>query len=231
MGGQACVLYGAAEFSIDADIVLLASEQNLELLRQALRALEARRVALPPFDLQYLLRGHAIHFRCYNPDALKVRIDVMSVLRGVDEFDRLWARRVTFLGESGEDINVLSVSDLVQAKKTQRDKDWPMIRRLIEADYVAVETPTIQRVTFWLLESRTPPMLLELVKTHHDLAVSLCGQRRAIVAALDANETVVEEELEKEQKMERALDRRYWEPLRKELEQLRGMSLPTEEAV
>jgi hypothetical protein len=135
------------------------------------------------------------------------------------------------LGESGEDINVLSVSDLVQAKKTQRDKDWPMIRRLIEADYVAVETPSIQRVTFWLLESRTPPMLLELVKTHHDLAVSLCGQRRAIVAALDANETVVEEELEKEQKMERALDRRYWEPLRKELEQLRGMSLPTEEAV
>jgi hypothetical protein len=74
-------------------------------------------------------------------------------------------------------------------------------------------------------------MLLELVNNHRDLAVSLRGRRRAIVAAFDANEAAVEEELEKEQKMERALDRRYWEPLRKELEQLRGMSLPTEEAV
>jgi len=29
----------------------------------------------------------------------------------------------------------LSLPDLVQAKKTQRDKDWPMIRRLVEAHY------------------------------------------------------------------------------------------------
>lgn len=231
MGGQACVLYGAAEFSRDADIVLLASEQNLELLRQALRALEARRIALPPFDLQYLLRGHAIHFRCYHPDALKVRIDVMSVLRGVDEFDRLWSRRVKFAGERGEDLNVLSISDLVKAKKTQRDKDWPMIRRLIEADYVATETPSIQQHTFWLLESRTPPMLVELAESQRDLALSLREQRRVIVAALEANEGAVEEELEKEQKIERDLDRRYWRPLRKELEGLRRMDLPTEEIV
>jgi len=26
-----------------------------------------------------------------------------------------------------------AIEDLVKAKKTQRDKDWPMIRRLIEA--------------------------------------------------------------------------------------------------
>jgi hypothetical protein len=33
MGGQACILYGAAEFSRDIDIAILASEKNLELLR------------------------------------------------------------------------------------------------------------------------------------------------------------------------------------------------------
>jgi hypothetical protein len=39
MGGQACVLYGAAEFSRDTDLVLLASDDNLALLRNALREL------------------------------------------------------------------------------------------------------------------------------------------------------------------------------------------------
>ena len=33
MGGQACVLYGAAEFSRDADFAVLASPENLERIR------------------------------------------------------------------------------------------------------------------------------------------------------------------------------------------------------
>ena len=37
---------------------------------------------------------------------------------------------------SGITLELLSLPDLVTAKKTQRDKDWPMIRRLIEANYV-----------------------------------------------------------------------------------------------
>jgi hypothetical protein len=63
MGGQACILYGAAEFSRDTDFAVLASPANLARLRRAL--------------------------------------------------------------------------DDLQAKKTQRDKDWPMVRRLIEADFKA----------------------------------------------------------------------------------------------
>lgn len=33
MGGQACVLYGAAEFSRDTDLVILADAKNLMRLR------------------------------------------------------------------------------------------------------------------------------------------------------------------------------------------------------
>lgn len=33
MGGQACVLYGAAEFSRDTDLAILASPANLARLR------------------------------------------------------------------------------------------------------------------------------------------------------------------------------------------------------
>jgi hypothetical protein len=36
---------------------------------------------------------------------------------------------------------------LVKAKKTQRDKDWPMIRRLVDAHYEEFrEEPTDDRV-------------------------------------------------------------------------------------
>ena len=36
IGGQACVLYGAAEFSRDCDLVILADSENLRNLQAAL---------------------------------------------------------------------------------------------------------------------------------------------------------------------------------------------------
>jgi hypothetical protein len=63
MGGQACILYGAAEFSRDADFAILSSAENIERLRAALAALDASVIAVPPFEQRHLERGHAIHFR------------------------------------------------------------------------------------------------------------------------------------------------------------------------
>ena len=58
MGGQACIVYGAAEFSRDTDIAILAEPDNLRRLQTALTALEARVIAIPPFEPRYLARGH-----------------------------------------------------------------------------------------------------------------------------------------------------------------------------
>ena len=52
-------------------------------------------------------------------------------MRGVDSFSKLW-KRTTITFPDGMKCDLLSLPDLVQAKKTQRDKDWPMIRRLVE---------------------------------------------------------------------------------------------------
>jgi len=41
MGGQACILYGAAEFSHDVDVAVLASEKNIQQLRAALLELSS----------------------------------------------------------------------------------------------------------------------------------------------------------------------------------------------
>jgi len=48
MGGQACVFYGAAEFSRDTDFAILADADNLERLNNALRELQASVIARAP---------------------------------------------------------------------------------------------------------------------------------------------------------------------------------------
>lgn len=63
MGGQACVLYGGAEFSRDTDLVVLADDENLRKLADAVLALEADVIAVPPFERRFLEKGHAVHFR------------------------------------------------------------------------------------------------------------------------------------------------------------------------
>lgn len=93
MGGQACVVYGGAEFSRDTDLAVLADDENLRNLRAALDELDAKPIAVPPFERRYLESGHAIHFRCRLPEAFGLRVDVMSRMRGLPGFEELWARR------------------------------------------------------------------------------------------------------------------------------------------
>jgi acyl-CoA synthetase (AMP-forming)/AMP-acid ligase II len=47
IGGQACILYGAAEFSRDLDFVLLLSPDNLDRFQALIAHLEAEVVAVP----------------------------------------------------------------------------------------------------------------------------------------------------------------------------------------
>ncbi len=49
MGGQACILYGAAEFSRDIDVDVLAEPKNLLHLQRALDELQAEPVFVPPW--------------------------------------------------------------------------------------------------------------------------------------------------------------------------------------
>jgi len=97
MGGQACILYGGSEFSRDTDIALLPEQGNLNNLETALAQLKAERIAVPELSLEYLRKGHAVHFRCKHPDALNMRIDIMSVLHNASSFDTLW--ELNFRGE------------------------------------------------------------------------------------------------------------------------------------
>jgi len=222
MGGQACVFYGAAEFSRDTDLAVVADAANLARLRRALAALQAEVIAVPPFESKLLRRGHAIHFRCRHPAALRMRVDVMAKMRGVDAFPKLWTRRTTVVLPGGTRCDLLSLPDLVQAKKTQRDKDWPMIRRLVEAHYFENRTnPNPAQIRFWLLELRTPEILIEIAHAHSSLCRRLVTKRPVLAAAIRGNRQAIERALLAEETAERKRDRQYWLPLRAELEKFR----------
>jgi hypothetical protein len=226
MGGQACVLYGAAEFSRDADFAVLTSPENLGRLTDALAELQAEVIAVPPFEVQYLERGHAVHFRCKHPEAWGMRVDVMARLRGVDPFSELWTRRTTWDLPEGFQIDSLSLPDLVASKKTQRDKDWPMIRRLVEVSYdEGYASPTPEQIEFWLRELRTPELLMECVRRFPADATTLAGARPAVAAAIAGDLDVVRDALAVEEAHERESDRLYWAPLKSELEALRHQRL------
>ena len=222
MGGQACVFYGAAEFSRDCDIVLLAESANFDRLLAALAELQAGCIAVPPFDPDLLERGHAVHFRCQHTEALGMRLDVMTRMRGVDRFEALWQRRTTLSDAAGLQFEVLGIHDLVKAKKTQRDKDWPMIRRLVESHYETYRNDaTADRIEFWLMESRTPQMLIVLTADHPDAARALVPRRPLLSEAFGASAGAIEAELRAEELSEKEADRAYWQPLKRELEQIR----------
>jgi hypothetical protein len=222
MGGQACVFYGAAEFSRDTDFAILAEASNLARLRKALAELCAEPIAVPPFEIKYLRQGHAIHFRCRHPEALRMRVDVMSKMRGVDSFAKLWKRRTTLQIPGGEKCDLLSLPDLVQAKKTQRDKDWPMIRRLVEANFFENRRkPNPAQIRFWLAEFRTPQLLIEIAWINSAVAKKLAAKRPLLRLALASETRKLEKALAAEELVERESDRHYWLPLKKMLEKLR----------
>jgi hypothetical protein len=179
MGGQACILYGGAEFSRDVDFAVAVSPDNLRRLQGALRAQNAEPVFFPPLSAAVLKRGHACHFRCGAPATRGLRVDVMGRMRGAPSFGRLWSRRIEVRVPGVGGVPVVSLEDLVRIKKTQRDKDWAMIARLLEADIA-----------------------------RHGSAVR--GDEEGIRGGLRL-----------EQERERVADRRYWAPLRRELERMR----------
>jgi len=222
MGGQACVFYGAAQVSKDIDFLVLAEPDNFVRLQSALATLQADRIAVPPFDPAALARGHAVHFRCSAPGVEGLRVDVMTRLRAMPEFVSLWGRRTMLVDGDGVEYHLLCIPDLVQAKKTQRSKDWPVIELLVTIHYREhTHAVTDERVDFWLREARTPELLVELCRLFPTRAAELAADRPLIRLARGPSLDDLRAALDAEVRAEQARDRDYWEPLRHELEQFR----------
>ncbi len=226
IGGQACIIYGAIEFSRDSDFVVIATPENLKNIKSALDSLQAKRVYFPELTSEYLERGHACHFLCGHSEVKDLRVDIISKLRGCDCFEKLWERRYAFrLDETGT-IDIIGLRDLVQSKKTQRDKDWLMLSRLVENDIIKNrKNPGRDQIKWWLAQARNPATLIELASRFPGLAEETAQERPLLKWAVKKDSGQLAIELKNEENKERNSDTAYWQPLKKELEALRHKSL------
>ena len=227
IGGQACIIYGAAEFSRDSDFIILSASDNLARMRKALKAMKAVLIYFPPLDKQYLERGHACHFRCGAKEIKDLRIDVMSKMRGCAEFDILWRRRKRLSLKNGITLNIIGLQDLVCSKKTQRDKDWLMLKRLVDNDIISKKYRAAPgTIKWWLNECRNADILIELANRYNKYAKEIAKTRPLISFAVKEDGHKLSIKLNEEERGEREKDIAYWLPLKKELEELRHQIMP-----
>jgi hypothetical protein len=86
---------------------------------------------------------------------------------------------------------------------------------------LAILTDPYNKVKFWLLELRTPDLLIETAGQHPHACRRLMRDRPLLAHALSGDSRKIAEELDDEKEKERELDRRYWAPLRREMEAMR----------
>jgi hypothetical protein len=104
---------------------------------------------------------------------------------------------------AGEAVDLLSLEDLVTAKKTQSDKDWPMIRRLVEQSYFSPNAQPDPPVEFWLREVRTPELLIAVAARHPQTARRMADARRAVCEAIAGEADNLSRALAEEEQEER----------------------------
>ncbi|MBI2951438.1 hypothetical protein HYY27_05050, partial [bacterium] len=169
----------------------------------------------------------ACHFRCNARGVKGLRIDVMGRMRGMEDFPALWERRTEVDLPGVGRVWVMALEDLVRAKKTQRDKDWPMIRRLVEADFhrQGLQAPA-DRIRFYLSECRTPEILQSLSENYPELTGEMAKRRPLLKVVLGRDLTEVARLLRAEEDREKEQDRQYWTPLKAELERWRRRRKP-----
>jgi hypothetical protein len=130
VSGQAAVLYGAALFSEDIDLWVEPSEENWEALHSCLREQKARYHKLtPPLTTEYARKGHGFHFLVPCESGEEFYLDIMGQPPRVASFPECMERAASLESEWGR-LPVIGISDLVEIKKTQRLRDYPVISRL-----------------------------------------------------------------------------------------------------
>ncbi len=141
IGGQAAVLYGAAQFTQDLDLWIRPTTANLRALARALHAARARVHKLtPPLTIEHLRRGHGFHFVVPQAGALPAFLDVMGNPPRVGTYAAARARAASFSTPWGR-LPVVAIQDLVELKKTNRLGDYDVISRLARLRLASIRSP------------------------------------------------------------------------------------------
>jgi hypothetical protein len=130
ISGQAAILYGAASFSEDVDVWIDPSSRNVAAFLRALAAVDASVYKLTPaMTRRNVDFGHGFHFLVPDGDA-PIFLDVMPRPPRVGTFAASFRRRRRMDSPIGP-IEVVSIEDLVELKKTRRLADYDVITNLV----------------------------------------------------------------------------------------------------
>jgi len=131
IGGQATVVYGAAQFTQDFDVWVKPTKTNLEALLRALSRCGARYHKLtPPVTLRNALRGHGFHFLVPTAGSTPVPLDVMARPPRVGAYASA-RRRARRIATPWGTLRVVAPEDLVLLKRTNRPGDYDVVARLV----------------------------------------------------------------------------------------------------
>ncbi|MGO9113417.1 MAG: hypothetical protein ACLP9L_29655 [Thermoguttaceae bacterium] len=220
--GQAVVLHRIAVMSKDGDWILRERETALECVLAVLAARKAVYRFGAPLDLRWMRGGWSAHLEFRN-GPMRIRTDFVTRPPRLTAaaMNELWRR------PEGSDLPFVDVRNLIELKKTNREKDYAVIGELARL----LTKPEEQ-----LLTSRSARDILDTASRHPGLAASLT-EKRPMLAAVAAGIEAVETALDAERRaMIRANERRLnrylqaatawtaaWPKLSKEIE---GLPLP-----
>lgn len=231
ISGQATILYGAATFSEDVDLWIDPESKNLERMTRALHASGASYYKLtPPLNVHFAERHHGFHFTVPDQAGGVLYLDVMACPPRVGPFREAWQRRSVFETQWGP-LNTVSIVDLVELKKTQRPRDYPVISRLALTFLEHRGEATTGEDRSWAIANMFSLAEFERLVREYPGVVPEINEdvlRRAAECILRDDELPVEVEdnvvdfFDAKAAPLRKADRRFWRTVIEELRQLRA---------
>lgn len=214
--GQAVVLHRLAIVSKDGDWIIREEEEATSHILNSLTNYNTKYRFGAPLDIRWLKGGWSSHLEFQNEN-LRVRTDFVSRPARISEAElkKLWKDQESKNNPFVDPINLANI------KKTQREKDYPIIGELARL----MQAPESQ-----FLYSRSARDLFKLSKENPDLLNKLLSKRpllkdcsngvEAIEIALDAERrTMIKEDALRMQKYFKASEdwRQQWSNIEKKI--------------
>jgi hypothetical protein len=167
--GQAVVLHKIAVMSKDGDWIVRETDEAVGHIRGVLADCGARYRFGAPFDIRWMAGGWSAHFE-FRQDQLRIRADFVT------RPPRLSPARVAALWREHKEDKVpfVGVRDLVDLKKTNREKDYAVIGELARL----LSDPGDE-----LLASRSARDIIRLAEEHTGLIAKLVARRPVLAVA------------------------------------------------
>lgn len=164
--GQAVVVHRLAIMSKDGHWILAENDESLQHVLRVLENHGARYRFGAPLDRRWMSGGWSAHFE-FAEGGLRVRTDFFTRPPRIEpeELASIWRK------QAGQELLVIDIKNLAEMKKTNREKDYPIIGELARL----LEDPGDA-----LMLSRSARDLCDLAARHPELIEQLTPFRRLL---------------------------------------------------